>query len=203
MRKSVDALIPGKESGKRILNVGFGMGIIDTMFAETKPSQHHIIEAHPEVWNYIDTPESKFDAAWEAAGGEPGAFKVHRGRWQDIGPKLLEEGQIYDAICFDTFGEDYSQLRMFFSELVPGLLDENGVFGFFNGLGADRQICYDVYTKVAEVHLTDAGLDVDWEVIEVDMKGLAKEGEGEWEGVKRRYWTLDGEYTHQCAVSTL
>ena len=195
MSKSVDALIPGRESGRRVLNIGFGMGIIDTMFAETKPSRHHIVEAHPEVLGHIDSPESKFGAAWEASGPEPGAYKVQRGKWQEVCAKLLEDGQVYDAVYFDTFGEDYSQLRMFFTEYVPGLLDENGRFSFFNGLGADRRICYDVYTKVSEVHLTDAGLDVDWQVIDVDMKNLAEAGQGDWEGVKRRYWTLDSEYT--------
>ncbi|KAK3392974.1 S-adenosyl-L-methionine-dependent methyltransferase [Podospora didyma] len=191
MRKSVDALLPRKEPGKRILNIGFGMGIIDTMFAETKPSRHHIIEAHPEVLGHISAPDSKFGPAWEESAPEPGAFKIYRGKWQEVGQQLLEEGQVYDAIYFDTFGEDYSQLRIFFTNYIPGLLDSRGIFGFFNGLGADRKICYDIYTKVAELHLADAGLDVDWKVIDVDMKELAEDGKGEWEGVKRRYWTLD------------
>ncbi|KAK3300827.1 S-adenosyl-L-methionine-dependent methyltransferase [Chaetomium fimeti] len=191
MRQSVDALLPNKEPGKRVLNIGFGMGIIDTMFAETKPSRHHIIEAHPEVLEHISSPGSKFGAAWEESGPAPGAFKVQIGKWQEVCRRLLEEGEIYDAIYFDTFGEDYSQLRKFFTEYIPGLLDGEGRFGFFNGLGADRLICYDVYTKVAELHLVDAGLDVDWNVIGVDMSHLAEAGKGEWEGVKRRYWTLD------------
>ncbi|KAL2200064.1 S-adenosyl-L-methionine-dependent methyltransferase [Corynascus similis CBS 632.67] len=191
MRRSVDALLPDREPGKRILNIGFGMGIIDTMFAETKPAKHHIIEAHPEVLEHISKPDSKFGSAWEESGPAPGAFKVYKGKWQELCQQLLEEGQIYDAVYFDTFGEDYSQLRMFFTEFIPGLLDGNGRFGFFNGLGADRLVCYDVYTKVVELHLADAGLDVDWDVIDVDMSHLAEAGKGEWEGVKRRYWTLD------------
>ncbi|KAK4116495.1 arginine N-methyltransferase 2 [Canariomyces notabilis] len=191
MRRSVDALLPGKEPGKRILNIGFGMGIIDTMFAETRPARHHIIEAHPGVLEHIASPGSKFGSSWEESGPEPGAFKVYQGKWQDVCQQLLQEGQTYDAIYFDTFGEDYSQLRMFFTEFIPGLLDGQGIFSFFNGLGADRQICYDVYTKVAELHLADAGLDVDWQAIDVDMSQLAEAGKGEWEGVKRRYWTLD------------
>ena len=200
MRRSVDALLPEEQSGKRILNIGFGMGIIDTMFAETKPARHHIIEAHPGVLEHISSPGSKFGSAWEESGPAPGAFKVYQGRWQEICQQLLDVGQIYDAIYFDTFGEDYSQLRMFFTELVPGLLDANGTFGFFNGLGADRLICYDVYTKVAELHLTDAGLDVDWKVIDVDMSALAEAGKGEWEGVKRRYWTLDSRCLPNLAL---
>jgi protein arginine N-methyltransferase 2 len=192
MRRSVDALLPGKAEGKRILNIGFGMGIIDGMFAETKPARHHIIEAHPEVLTYISTDESKFGPAWEASA-EPGANKVYQGKWQEICPQLLAEGQVYDAIYFDTFGEDYNQLKMFFTEFIPGLLDQDGIFGFFNGLGADRKICYDVYTTVSEMHLADAGLDVEWNVIDVDLKGLEEAGKGEWEGVRRRYWTLDSK----------
>ncbi|KAJ0108543.1 hypothetical protein J7T55_002147 [Diaporthe amygdali] len=191
MRRSVDALLPGKQPGKRILNVGFGMGIIDSMFAETKPARHHIIEAHEEVLEHTSSPESSFGPAWEASGPAEGAYKIHRGRWQDVVPVLLEHGEVYDAIYFDTFGEDYSQLRKFFTEYIPGLLDQNGIFGFFNGLGADRRVCYDVYTKVVEMHMTDAGMDVEWDEIDVDLKGLEEAGKGEWEGVKRRYWTLD------------
>ncbi|KAK6864618.1 hypothetical protein PG995_001146 [Apiospora arundinis] len=192
MRSSVDTLLPELQPGRKVLNIGFGMGIIDGMFAATKPSRHHIIEAHPDVLSHIATsPDCQFGPAWEASGEKEGAYKVHAGRWQDVVPKLLEAGETYDAIYFDTFGEDYSQLRMFFTEHVPGLLEEEGRFGFFNGLGADRQICYDVYTKVVEMHLSDAGMDVAWDEMDVDMKGLTEEGKGEWEGVKRRYWTLN------------
>ncbi|KAK7907924.1 hypothetical protein PG985_015227 [Apiospora marii] len=192
MRASVDTLLPELLPGRKVLNIGFGMGIIDGMFAATKPARHHIIEAHPDVLSHIATsPDCKFGPAWEASAPEEGAYKVHAGRWQDVVPKLLEAGETYDAIYFDTFGEDYAQLRLFFTEHVPGLLEEEGRFGFFNGLGADRQICYDVYTKVVEMHLSDAGMDVAWQDMDVDMQGLQEEGKGEWEGVKRRYWTLN------------
>ncbi|XXG94929.1 vacuolar transporter chaperone [Hypoxylon texense] len=200
MRSSVESLLPGLAVGRRILNIGFGMGIIDAMFAETHPSKHHIIEAHPAVLEHVNGPGSKFGKDWEASGPGEGAYRVHGGRWQDIVPKLLESGETYDAIYFDTFGEDYSQLRMFFTEYVPGLLEEEGRFGFFNGLGADRKICYDVYTQVVEMHLSDAGLDVEWQELDVDMKDLETEGEGEWQGVKRRYWTLDKYRLPTCTL---
>ncbi|CAM1506939.1 Fc.00g065800.m01.CDS01 [Cosmosporella sp. VM-42] len=194
MRRSVTALIPDSAPGKRILNIGFGMGIIDGMFADLKPSRHHIIEAHPSVLEHVAKPDSKFGPSWEKSTPEEGAFKMFGGKWQEIVPKLLEQGEVYDAIYFDTFGEDYSQLRMFFTDYIPGLLDFEGRFSYFNGLGADRRICYDVYTKVVEMQCADAGLDVDWEVSDVDMSGLDEAGKGEWEGVRRRYWTLDSEF---------
>ncbi|CAK7218765.1 Arginine N-methyltransferase 2 [Sporothrix eucalyptigena] len=210
MRRSVDAMLspadaePAKE--KRVLNIGFGLGIIDSMIAARQPARHHIIEAHPEVLARIDAasknPEAagddhaaEFGAAWEAAGEEKseGAHKVYRGRWQDICAKLLAEGELYDAIYFDTFGEDYSELRRFFTDYIPGLLDDNGVFGFFNGLGADRRVCYDVYTHVVEMHLSEAGLDVAWQDVEVPLTkdGLDTAGAGAWEGILRPYWTLE------------
>ncbi|KHO00037.1 Arginine N-methyltransferase 2 [Metarhizium album ARSEF 1941] len=193
MARSVAALLPGPQvqTGKRILNIGFGMGIVDGMFAQTNPSRHHIIEAHPSVLRHLSQPDSGFGKDWERRGPDEGAYKVWPGRWQDIVPQLLDQGEVYDAIYFDTFGEDYSQLRLFFMEYVPGLMDREGRFSFFNGLGADRQVCYDVYTKVVEMHGADAGLDVEWEVSDVDMKGLKEDGKGQWEGVRRRYWTLD------------
>ncbi|KAI0385962.1 arginine N-methyltransferase 2 [Hypomontagnella monticulosa] len=200
MRASVEALLPGLAVGRRILNIGFGMGIIDAMFAETHPSKHHIIEAHPAVLEHISSSDSKFGKNWETSGPTEGAYKVHAGKWQEVLPKLLEQGETYDAIYFDTFGEDYSQLRMFFTEYVPAILEEGGRFGFFNGLGADRKICYDVYTQVVEMHLSDAGMDVEWQEMDVDMKDLEKEGEGEWQGVKRRYWTLDKYRLPTCTL---
>ncbi|KJR80728.1 protein-arginine N5-methyltransferase [Sporothrix schenckii 1099-18] len=209
MRRSVDAMLGGPPddaatNGKRVLNIGFGLGIIDSMIASRQPARHHIIEAHPEVLARIDAASSNpsaagvdhaaaFGAAWEASSPEGGAFKVLRGRWQDFCPKLLAEGELYDAIYFDTFGEDYSELRRFFTDYIPGLLADDGVFGFFNGLGADRRVCYDVYTRVVEMHLSEAGLDVAWQDVDVPLAddGLDKAGAGAWEGILRPYWTLD------------
>ncbi len=158
MRKSVDLLLPELKPGARILNIGFGMGIIDRMFRDTKPLSHHIIEAHPAVLAKISEPSSDFGKDWEESAPPGGNFKIHAGKWQDIAPELLKEGELFDAIYFDTFGEDYAQLKLFFTEFVPGLLDSEGRFGFFNGLGADRRVCYDVYTKVAELDLCESFL---------------------------------------------
>ncbi|KAL9034168.1 MAG: hypothetical protein Q9214_007167 [Letrouitia sp. 1 TL-2023] len=172
MRRTAELLCPGPEL--KILNIGHGMGIIDNFFQTKSPSQHHIIEAHPSVLSQM------LENGWY---NKPGVT-VHEGKWQDICPKLIEQETMFDAIYFDTFAEDYSALRTFFSDLVLGLLDEKGGWGFFNGLGADRQICYDVYAKVTEMDLFEAGFEVEWEDLEVpDL-----EREGEWDGVRRKYW---------------
>lgn len=181
MRRSVDLLLPDNKPGARILNVGFGMGIIDRMFRDSSPFSHHIIEAHPAVLAKISEEGSDFGPAWEASAPEGGKYVVHAGRWQEVLPKLLEEGEQFDCIYFDTFGEDYSQLKLFFTEYVTGLLTQDGKFSFFNGLGADRRVCYDVYSRVVELDLCDAAMDVEFTDIPVDVEGLGlgKDGEGE------------------------
>ncbi|KAI9803771.1 MAG: hypothetical protein M1825_001651 [Sarcosagium campestre] len=182
MRRTVDALV--HKEGLRILNVGFGMGIIDSIFQSRLPAAHHIIEAHPMVLQKMQ------DDGWE---DKPGVH-VHKGTWQDVLPKLVEENEMFDAIYFDTFAEDYSALREFFTDYVIALLSpeggkdgKGGSWSFFHGLGADRQVCYDVYTKVVEIDLFEAGFDVDWEVVPVpDL-----DGQESWKGVRRKYWALD------------
>lgn len=136
MQRHAETLTP--KAGLRTMNVGHGMGIVDTAFLTHNPAMHHIVEAHPQVQEKLRR-EGWYD--------KPNVT-VHEGRWQDVLPKLVEQGVVLDAIYYDTFAEDYKALKEFFSEYVIQLLAPDGKFGWYNGLGADRQICYDVYTKV-------------------------------------------------------
>lgn len=176
MQRHAETLIPKK--GLRTMNVGHGMGIVDTAILTHDPSEHHIVEAHPQVHQRLR------EQGWY---DKPNVH-IHEGRWQDVLPKLVEQGVILDAIYYDTFAEDYKALKEFFAEYVTQLLAKDGKFGWYNGLGADRQICYDVYTKVAEMDLYEAGFDTTWEDIQVPS-GL--HGSKEWEGTRRPYWTID------------
>jgi protein arginine N-methyltransferase 2 len=182
MQKTVDRLCP--EPGLRVLNVGHGMGIIDGIFQDKKVAVHHIIEAHPDV-----LARMRKDGWFEKPG-----VKIHEGRWQDVVPQLVEQNEVFDGIYFDTFAEEYKALKEFFTEYVIGLLDPEGRFGFFNGLGADRQVCYDVYTRVVEMDLFDAGMDTEFE----DIRIPDLDEQGEWEGVRRRYWALDNYRMPTC-----
>lgn len=191
MKASADQLCPKK--GLKTMNIGHGMGIVDRMFLENDPEMHHIIEAHPEVMQRMR------ETGWY----EKPNVTVHEGRWQDVLPKLVEQGVVLDAIYYDTYAEDYKDLKELFTEHVIALLDGSGKFGFYNGLGADRQVCYDVYTKVSpssrlyitssviansiqvvELDLFDAGLDVDWMTLKVP--DLAQS----WDGIRRPYWVV-------------
>ena len=170
------------EPGARVLNIGHGMGIIDSKFQSQSPSSHHIVEAHPAVLTEMRS-KGWFD--------KPGVV-VHEGKWQDVLPKLVEEGLMFDAIYYDTFAETYSDFRNFFSEQLIGLLDPAGKWAFFNGMGADRQISYDVYQKVVEMDLFEAGFEVEW--AEIDVPKF----EGQWDGVRRPYWVIEKYRMPNC-----
>lgn len=180
MLKSAKALLP--RPGLKVLNIGHGMGIVDGFFQDQSPAEHHIIETHPSV---LADMKAK---GWHTKPG----VTIHEGRWQDVLPGLVGEGVTFDAIYYDTFAESYADFREFFSEQVIGLLEQDGKWGFFNGMGADRQIAYDVYQKVAEMDLFEAGFDVEWEDI------LVPKLEGEWVGVRRAYWVVDNYRLPLC-----
>ena len=154
-----------------------GLGIIDNFIQSHKPSKHYIVEAHPDVLR---------DMKRKGWYGKPGVVVVE-GRWQDSLPSLVEEGLCFDAIYFDTYAEDYRALRLFFDVFVPSLLDHSGEFGFFNGLGADRQVCYDVYTKIVEMDLLEAGFRVEY----VNLKVPNLQNDGTWNDLERPYWKLE------------
>ena len=130
MKRTADLLCP--DPGFHVLNVGHGMGIVDNFFQTKLLATHHIIEAHPAVLQRM-RKDGWFD--------KPNVV-IHEGRWQDVVPHMMEQGILFDAIYFDTFAEDYKAFRDFFSDFLVGLLKDQGKWGFFNGLGADRQICY-------------------------------------------------------------
>ncbi|KMS93494.1 hypothetical protein BVRB_030910, partial [Beta vulgaris subsp. vulgaris] len=86
-------------SGRDVLNVGFGMGIIDTEIQRRQPRTHTIIEAHPDVYARM------IEQGWDKRPG----VRVLFGRWQDVLPQL----ESYDAIMFDTFDETDADLGRF------------------------------------------------------------------------------------------
>jgi type IV protein arginine methyltransferase len=77
---------------KRVLNVGFGMGIIDSALQEWQPAHHIIIEAHPDVFQRM------IDTGWTQRSN----VRVCFGTWQDVIPQLIAEGTVVDAIFYDT-----------------------------------------------------------------------------------------------------
>ncbi|KAF8070492.1 S-adenosyl-L-methionine-dependent methyltransferase [Lyophyllum atratum] len=180
MEDTVRKLCDGHHNTQKlkVLNIGFGLGIIDSLFQSlpTRPIEHVIIEPHPDVLQHMK------DRGWHEKPG----VTILEGKWQD----LLESDAIlgaggFDVIYTDTFSEDYGELRQFFEHLPDLLAGPESRFSFFNGLGATNALFYDVYTHIAELHLADVGIDIKWFDIDVtfDVK------EGRW-GDSRKYFSL-------------
>ncbi|KAG0236179.1 hypothetical protein BGW41_000540 [Actinomortierella wolfii] len=167
------------KEGLRVLNVGFGLGLIDKELQKRKPAQHTIIEAHPDVYAHM------IKEGWDKKPG----VKILFGRWQDV----VDQLEVYDGIFFDTFGEYYEDLREF-HEIVPNHLEEGGIYSYFSGLGADNAFFHAVYNRISELELTEMGFSVEFEEMDVGLK------EEEWNGIKRAYWTLDKYYLPICRL---
>lgn len=108
--------------GGSILNIGYGMGIIDGYIRELKPTKHTIIEIHPKIA--------------EMAVAE-GYENVLVGDWIDVVKDLEEQ---FDAIYFDTFCFDgRPDWGIFTAHYVDKLLKPGGIFSYFNQEAALRQ----------------------------------------------------------------
>ncbi|KAF8554730.1 hypothetical protein OG21DRAFT_1508615 [Imleria badia] len=185
MRKTVDQLCsshPKLDTGLTVLNVGFGLGIIDTMFQSLSkpPSLHVIAEAHPDVLAYME------ENGWH----EKANVKILKGKWQDVlsTDEFRGLGK-FDVVYTDTFAEHYDELHKFFKRL-PELLDgPDARFSFFNGLAATNALFYDVYTRVSDCHLSEIGAEVNWHDVEVGLPEDDSEDDSRWGGT-RKYFTL-------------
>lgn len=196
MRMGCDSLFKGAniddeiDDEVNILNIGFGMGIIDTMINNKNPTKQYICEAHPDVLAKL-----RHDGWYE----KPNVV-ILEGRWQEQLNKLLSEGNVFfNGIYYDTYSEHYEDMLELF-DVVVGILKPHGVFSFFNGLGADRQVVYEVYKQLVEMDLANYGLVCKFEQIEVPESTLqlefqnATDNKSVWDDIKRAYWTCPTYY---------
>lgn len=118
MEKSAE-IITRKQG--RVLNVGFGMGIIDTAIENHKFTEHWIIEPHIDVFTKM------MDNGWHLLPH----VKILHGDWQWF-MKYLPK---FDGIYIDTWDEEiYDFLRN-----TPNILKDDGVLSFFNNPRGDEQ----------------------------------------------------------------
>ncbi|KAL9257710.1 arginine N-methyltransferase 2-like protein [Drosera capensis] len=166
-------------NGGHILNIGFGMGLVDTAIQQYSPATHTIIEAHTDV----------YDRMLRTGWGEKENVRIVFGRWQDVLPQL----DSYDGIFFDTYGEYYEDLREFHQHL-PRLLKPGGIYSFFNGLCGDNAFFHVVYCHLVSLELENLGF---WtQLIPLPVKACL--AEDVWEGVRQKYWQLDTYYLPVC-----
>ncbi|CBQ70822.1 related to RMT2-protein-arginine N-methyltransferase [Sporisorium reilianum SRZ2] len=192
MQLSASLLCDNQPAGFSVLNVGFGLGIIDTLLQQYKPARHVIIEAHPDALAYAR--QLGFDRM-------PGV-ELFAGRWEDwirdsdADDDIARMAQLgtFDAIYWDTYSQDYADIKRFFDALPNLLNGPDSRFSFFHGLGATNALFYDVYTRIAELDLRDIGLSTHWHSLTPAIR------EEEWAGVKQKYWQLERYHCPVCRL---
>jgi type IV protein arginine methyltransferase len=165
---------------KRVLNVGFGLGIIDGILQDDyHPAHHIIIEAHPDVYRRMQ------ETGWTNRGPH---VRVCFGKWQDVIPQLQQEGVVVDAIFFDTYGEHYHDMQDFHVAMTSLLAKPHGIYSFFNGLAPDNLFFHGVACQCVKLHLASLGLDSEFAPCELQGNHNAFNDPSVWENVRRRYW---------------
>ena len=128
-------------NGGDVLNIGFGMGIIDTYIQESNPNSHTIIESHPDVIDYMK------ENNWEDKA------TCIFGRWQDH----MDNIGMFDGIYLDTWMD---QRVPFIPNFLDKCLKIGGVFSiWYNQTEFDSllSILSDDY-EVSYVEMKNEGL---------------------------------------------
>jgi protein arginine N-methyltransferase 2 len=168
-----------------VVNIGFGMGIVDTEIQKHSPKSHTIIEAHPDVYKQM------IRKGW---GSKPGV-RVVFGRWQDV----IDDLGPFDGIFFDTYGEYYEDMQMLHTRL-PKLLKPHGVYSFFNGLAPDNIFFHMVSGEVARRELNELGLEVSYYPVSVDSTQQKESWDDTWKGISSRYWKFPTYFVPKCIL---
>ena len=80
MEAHAAALCP-EEGGARVLNLGFGLGLVDTALQRRRPASHTIVEPHADVLLAMRR------GGWLERAG----VTVLQGTWQGVLPPLCDE----------------------------------------------------------------------------------------------------------------
>ena len=133
-----------------VLNIGFGLGLMDEALQQcfggraTQRYAHTIVEAHTDVLRQARV------TGWPERPG----VRLLEGRWQAVLPELAAAGEQFDAIFFDTYAETYADQHAFFAMLPMLLRPGRGVASYFNGLAADNAFYHAVYCRIAQLDVS-------------------------------------------------
>jgi len=144
-------------NGGDILNIGFGLGIIDHFIQLKNPKSHTIIEPHKQLFN--EALKNGWNINVEMIN-EP---------WSIAVDSFIKEGRKFDGIYYDTNNQlMYNSSDESFSNFVEKLkyiLKENGVFSYFlNSVanGKEQQTINDLAKEdLYNVNLINLNIDYD------------------------------------------
>jgi len=117
MKKSAEIIC---QKGGRVLNVGFGMGIIDTYIEDYDIEEHWIIETHLDVYTKM------LQDGWHLKPH----VKILYGDWR----WYLQFLPKFDGIYIDTWNEELDEFHTY----LPNILKKDGIYSFFNNVSHNR-----------------------------------------------------------------
>lgn len=133
------------KNGGDILNIGHGLGIVDSYIQEHNPKSHTIIEIHSDVHKFM------YENGWYEKA------KVIESDWK----LALSNLPTFDGIYFDTWADNFDDFKNGLITKLPYLLNKGGVFSYWvNTDTKDTNI----------IKLCDTlGLDIQYEKFKVDV----------------------------------
>jgi protein arginine N-methyltransferase 2 len=150
------------KNGGKILNIGFGLGIIDSFIQKYNIEEHYIIECHPDVLLKMK------DDGWYDLDN----VKILEGFWQDFIDDLGE----FDGVYFDTWKESDFYV---FLEKSKHIVKKGGIMTFFNSgpIAPERNHIPNCMNEILEKNFT-----IKSEIIKFDFKNRNIDGmEYYWE----------------------
>jgi len=112
MKKSAEIVC---RNGGDVLNIGHGLGLVDSYIQEQNPKSHTIIEIHPEVHKYMK------QNGWDKKA------KIIKSDWRLCINKL----STYDGIYFDTWAGNGDDFKNGILNNLKHILRKNGIFSFW------------------------------------------------------------------------
>ena len=165
------------QNGGDVLNVGFGMGIIDSEIQKYKPKSHNIIEIHPAIQKNI------LKNNWDLKPN----VNLYFGDWRDF----IEELPKMDGIYFDTL--DTAEFIDFIG-IAWKLLKPGGVFSYFNNPSwtgdDDSLLITPEYHKIAENFYNIEIETIPIKEVDIDLQKQYSNYGGYWNPNKRKYYNL-------------
>jgi len=131
--------------GGNILNVGFGLGLVDSALEERRATraiqEHHIIELN----------EGVFEQAKQWRENQPHKEKIflHKGNWEEVLPRFEKEKMVFDGVVYDAYPLEIDEICRDSIPFLHSLLrmklvrEETGIITFYmdstDGLGESFQ----------------------------------------------------------------
>ncbi len=144
------------QNGGDILNVGFGLGIVDHFIQLKTPNSHTIIEANNHI--YREALKNGWNKNVEL---------LHE-CWSVSIERFIKEGRKFDGIYYDIFNYNNANNLTKFTKNLKHILKKDGVFSFFLNENMEN-ITEFVNTMANEKIFTSNGININ---VEYDDKKL-------------------------------